>query len=291
MSVWQALLLGIIQGVTEFLPVSSSGHLVFFRQVLNLNTETGVFFEALLHIGTLFAVIMVFRADIKRLFWEIIHISVDIFENLKIWFYNKRSLDEKRYHKILSTNYRRFAVLILISTIPTALIGYFIRGMVEKASDNLLAPAIGFLITAILLLVTECAADEKEKSPRDTKYIEAVMIGIFQGLASFPGISRAGATLSACFLCGFSRKYAMKYSYIMSIPAIVGAVILEFGSVSKSDQIIPVLPCVLAMLTAAVVGYFCIRFALSMIRQKKLRYFSVYCMAIGILCIILHFSL
>ena len=291
MSVCQAILLGVIQGITEFLPVSSSGHLVLLQQVLNLEIENSLFFEAMLHIGTLLAVIAVFRADITRIFRELLHIFADIFDNIKIWFQNKSFQDEKRYHKLLSSNYRRFVILLLISTIPTGVIGYLIRGMVEEASGNLLAPAIGFFVTAILLLVTECAAEENEKSPHDTSFSEAAAIGIFQGFAAFPGVSRAGATLSACFICGFSRKYAMKYSYIMSIPAILGAAIMEFGGAKIGGNTVGIGIYLLAMMSAAAVGYFSIRFSLSMIRQKKLRYFSMYCMVIGILSIILHFTL
>lgn len=291
MSVWQAILLGVVQGITEFLPVSSSGHLVLLQQVLNLKIENNLFFEAMLHIGTLLAVLTVFWADIARLFWELIHIFADIFDNIKIWFQNKGFQDEKRYHKLLSSNYRRFVILLFISTIPTGVIGYLIRGMVKEASGNLLAPAIGFFVTAILLLVTECAAEENEKSPHDTSFSEAAAIGIFQGFAAFPGVSRAGATLSACFICGFSRKYAMKYAYIMSIPAILGAAVMEFRGAKISGGAAEIGICVLAMLIAAAVGYFSIRFSLSVIRQKKLRYFSMYCMVIGILSIVLHFTI
>lgn len=291
MSVWQALLLGLVQGITEFIPVSSSGHLVFLKQVMGLKMDNSVLFEVLLHVGTLFPVFFIFRADIKRLFWELIHIIQDIFDNLKIWIQNRRAKEEKRYHKLLSTNYRKFAILILVTTVPTGLIGYLLRGLVAEASNNLLAPAIGFFITAILLLVTECAADETEKSPRDTKYPEAAVIGVFQGLSVFPGISRAGSTLSACFLCGFSRKYAIKYSYIISIPAVIGAMFVELKGSKISAAPADVAICILAMLVAGIVGYFSIRFTLSLLRQKKLRYFSVYCIAIGIVSVILHFTL
>ncbi|HIU76520.1 MAG TPA: undecaprenyl-diphosphate phosphatase [Candidatus Pelethocola excrementipullorum] len=290
MSVWQAILLGLVQGITEFLPVSSSGHLVFLKQVMGLNMENDVLFQVLLHVGTLFPVIFIFRSDIKRLVWELIHIVQDIIDNIKIWIQNRRSQDEKRYHKLLSTNYRRFAVLILITTVPTGIIGYLIQGLVTEASGNLLAPAIGFFITAILLLVTECAANETEKSPRDTKYSEAAIIGVFQGLSVFPGISRSGSTLSACFLCGFSRKYAIKYSYIISIPAIVGAMIVELKGAKFSAAPADVALCLLSMVVAGIVGYFSIRFALSILRQKKLRYFSAYCIVIGIVAVIIHFA-
>lgn len=290
MSVWQALLLGLVQGITEFLPVSSSGHFVFLSHILGLHMDNSTLFRVLLHTGTLFSVIFIFKADIKRLFWEMIHIIQDIISNLKVWFYNKKDQKDERYHKLLSTNYRKFSVLIMISAIPAGVIGYLLRKIAEEASGNLLAPAIGFFITAILLLVTEYASVKSEKSPRDTRYSDAAIIGVFQGLSVFPGLSRAGSTLSACFLCGFSRKYAVKYTYIVSIPAMIGSMIVELGGAKFNASPADVGKYLLAMAAAAITGYFSIRFILKFLSQKKLRYFSVYCMLVGIAAIILHFS-
>ena len=274
---------------TEFLPISSSGHMVLLEHLLGIKIDNSILFGVLLHVGTLFPVFIIFGEDIKRLFWGMIHIFKDIIRNLKIWFHNKKHHDSERYHKIFSTNYRKFTVLILISLVPTALIGYLLQGMVSRAFDNLLAPAIGFFITAILLLVTEIASNQAEKSPKETDYRDALIIGIFQGFSVFPGISRAGATLSAGFLCGFSRKYAIKYSYIMLIPTVIGALIVELqngvGHISVSD----VGNCILGIAGAAFAGYFTIQFLLSMVRQKKLRRFSGYCMLIGIAAIVVNF--
>lgn len=290
MSVWQALLLGLVQGITEFLPVSSSGHFIFLSHVLGLHMDDSLLFRVLLHTGTLFSAIFIFRADIKRLLWEMIHIIQDVISNLKVWFYNKKYQKDERYRKLLATNYRKFSVLIVISAIPTGVIGYLLREIAEEASGNLLAPAIGFFITAILLLVTEYASAKSEKTPRETRYSDAAIIGVFQGLSVFPGLSRAGSTLSACFLCGFSRKYAVKYSYIISIPAIIGSMIVELGGAKLNASPADVGKYILAMAAAAITGYFSIRFILTILSQKKLRYFSAYCMIIGIAAIILHFS-
>lgn len=290
MAVWQAIILGFVQGIAEFLPISSSGHLVLLSQVMGLKSGDGMLLEALLHVGTLFSIFLVFRSDIKRMFWELIHIIGDLFENLKIYFINKKLQEPQRYRKLLGTNYRKFTVLVLVSTIPTAVIGYLIQGMVDAAAENLLAPAIGFFITAVLLLVTEHAPEDREKTPKDTKWAEAAVLGIFQGLAVFPGISRAGATLSAGFLCGFSRKYAIKYSYLMAIPAIIGAVILELQGVQSEVSAGEIGVCILAMMIAAVVGVFGIKITLAVIRKNRLRLFSLYCMLIGIVCAAVYFT-
>ena len=144
MAAWQAFLLGLVQGITEFLPISSSGHVVLLEHLLGIELNNRILFGALLHIGTLIPVILVFKRDIKRLFWGMIHIFVDLIKNFTIWFHNKKHRDDVRYRKILSTNYRKFTVLILISLIPTAVIGYILQKMASRAFDNLLAPAIGF---------------------------------------------------------------------------------------------------------------------------------------------------
>ena len=289
MAAWQAFLLGLVQGITEFLPISSSGHVVLLEHLLGIELNNRILFGALLHIGTLIPVILVFKRDIKRLFWGMIHIFVDLIKNFTIWFHNKKHRDDVRYRKILSTNYRKFTVLILISLIPTAVIGYILQKMASRAFDNLLAPAIGFFITAILLLVTEVASNQAEKSPKDTKYRDAVIIGVFQGFSVFPGLSRAGATLSAGFLCGFSRKYAIKYSYIMMIPTVLGAIVVELQNNTSRVSISDVGNYILGIAAASAAGYVAIRFMLSMVRQKKLRYFSAYCILVGVAAVAVNF--
>lgn len=289
MTLLQAILMGLVQGITEFLPVSSSGHLVVMNQLLHITSETGILYEVMLHVGTLIAVFAAFWNDIKRLFVEIFRIFMELFQNLKIFLYNKKEDDAKRYHKILQNNYRKFVVLILISTVPTGIIGLVLRPMVISATKSLLAAGSGLLITAVLLLVVDYHKNGSQ-IPMDVTYSSAVIIGICQGLAAFPGISRSGITITACLLCGLQKKFSVKYSFIMSIPAIIGAGILEIAKAPKSEIMwIEVLYGFIGMIIAAVVGFVCIKMMLVLVQKRKFKFFAVYCTLIGIVAIVCSF--
>jgi undecaprenyl-diphosphatase len=289
MSILQAIIMGIIQGITEFLPVSSSGHLAIFQNLFHINTDTGLLFDVMLHIGTLVAVCMVFYKDIKRLIVEFIRICYDIYRNLMLFIHNKKTQEGLRYHKIVHNNYRKFVVLIILSTIPTAIIGVAAKSLIEAANKTLLVPGIGLLITGMLLLVSDFAGSG-QKIPKDISYSNGFFIGIAQGLATLPGLSRSGTTITACVLSGFDRKFAIKYSFIMSIPAILGATILEIGDVGKSSLTLPLFATyLLGTVIAGVVGYFCIKTMMAAIKNKKFRYFAYYCFVVGIVAITAHF--
>jgi len=289
MSLLQAILLGIIQGLTEFLPVSSSGHLVIFQNIFHINADGGMLFDIMLHLGTLVAVITVYRRDIKKMLIETIKIGIDIVKNIKTWIYNRKFDEALRYKRIIHNNYRKFVVLILVSTIPTAIIGYTAKSLVEAAGKTLVVPGVCLLITGVLLLVSEIS-EEGHKIPKDVSYSSGFFIGIAQGLATLPGLSRSGATIAACLLGGFDRRFAVKYSFIMSIPAILGAAVLELKDVGKeavSGSL--VFNCVIGAAVAAVAGYICIKLMLKIVKNKKLKGFAFYCFAIGTVAIIAHF--
>lgn len=290
MSFLEAIILGIVQGVTEFLPISSSGHLAILGSLLHTDADTGILFEVLLHMGTLIAIILVFWADIRRMFWETLRIAADIIYNLKALFHNKiQEVDDRRYKKILHNNYRKLVAMILVSTIPTGIIGFLMRGIVEKASRSLLACGLGLLITAVLLLVIDYW-NYGDKIPKDITVKEAVAIGICQGIGTFPGISRSGITITAGLLCGFKRNFAVRYSFLMSIPAVLGAMVLElkeFAAPSMNFQLGAAY--IAGMAAAAVSGYFCIRAMLVLIQKKKFKVFSAYCAVVGIAAIVCYF--
>lgn len=289
MSILEAIILGIVQGLTEFLPVSSSGHLTILQNVFQIQGETGLFFEVMLHLGTLAALIVALYKDIEKLVIEFIRICIDIFKNIQIYIHNKKTQEGVRYQKIIHNNYRKFVVLIILSTIPTGIIGFVSRGLIKAASTTLLAPGIGLLVTGLLLVVTDFSG-EGHKIPKDISYSNGFFVGIAQGLATFPGISRSGTTIAACVLSGFDRKFAVKYSFIMSIPAIIGAMILELFHIGDESLTFPLFgKYFVAMIIAGVVGYFCIQKMLTLIKKKKLRYFAYYCFAVGIATIVMHF--
>jgi len=281
MPIWKAVILGIIQGAAEFLPVSSSGHLVIIKEVLGVDLENGgVFFDVMLHLGTLLAIFIAFWKDIKRLIVEGLHIVGDIFYNIGVLF---RKCFRKKCHfrRVIRSSYRKLVVLILVSTVPTGVIGISLSDFIEMANGIVAVPGICLFITAIFLLIADFA-DEGTKRPKETTYLNACSVGIAQGLATMPGISRSGTTITACILCGFEKRFAVKYSFIMSIPAVLGAVVLElkdFGSLKLSNQDIKA--CIVATIVAAVVGYLSICFMMSLVRGKKYKYFSIYCVIVG----------
>ncbi len=289
MSIIQAIILGIVQGIAEFLPVSSSGHLAIIQNIFHIETEGGLFFDVMLHLGTLAAIFVVYRKDILRMIIETLNMCRDIIYNLKSYIQNQRSYSALRYRRIVKNNYRKFVVLVLVSTIPTGVIGYMGRHLVEKASATLILPGIGLILTSILLIVSEMAPDGK-KIPRDISYGSGFLIGAAQGCATLPGLSRSGTTIAACMMSGYDRRFAVRYSFIMSIPAILGAALVEIkdiGSEGISGGI--VLNGLIGAVVAGCVGYICIKTMLAVVRKKKFKGFAIYCFAVGVIAIIANF--
>ncbi|MGI6018911.1 MAG: undecaprenyl-diphosphate phosphatase [Marvinbryantia sp.] len=288
MSIAQSIFLGIVQGITEFLPVSSSGHLSILKNFLGINTNGGLLFDILVHLGTVIAIICVFRKDIYRMFLETIHIVMDLIYNIKIKIHNYREKDAKRPKKVIHNNYRKFVVLVMMSTIPTAIIGLAAQELVQIAETTLIVPGVCLILTAGLLLVAD-VVETGRKIPKDISYTNGFMIGIAQGISTLPGLSRSGTTIAACLLSGFDRKFAVKYSFIMSIPAVFGAAILELKNIGSTDVSAPqFFIYLLGAVVAGVVGYFCIKTMLVVVRKKRFKGFAVYCLIVGIIAIAGH---
>lgn len=290
MSLIEAIIMGIVQGIAEFLPVSSSGHLAIFKHILKIETDTGMLFDIMLHFGTLVAIFIAFRSDIKELI-------VGGFGILGRFFYNIFILLKKvftkngEYKKVIKTDYDRFVMLIIVSTIPTGLAGVLFSDVFEKMGESLLITGICLIITAILLYIADhCSVGNT--TMKDASYKKAGIIGTAQAFAISPGISRSGTTITACLLCGFTKEFAVKYSFIMSVPAVLGAVVLDipdlFTSDIESDLIINY---VIGTVVAAIIGYICIITMLKIVKKKKFIGFTVYCAIIGLIAIIANFVL
>lgn len=290
MSLIEAIIMGIVQGIAEFLPVSSSGHLAIFKHILKIETDTGMLFDIMLHFGTLVAIFIAFRSDIKELI-------VGGFGILGRFFYNifillKKVFTKKgEYKKVIKTDYDRFVMLIIVSTIPTGLAGVLFSDVFEKMGESLLITGICLIITAILLYIADhCSVGNT--TMKDASYKKAGIIGTAQAFAISPGISRSGTTITACLLCGFTKEFAVKYSFIMSVPAVLGAVVLDipdlFTSDIESDLIINY---VIGTVVAAIIGYICIITMLKIVKKKKFIGFTVYCAIIGLIAIIANFVL
>lgn len=291
MSVFQSIFLGIIQGLTEFLPVSSSGHLAIMQNFFNIDTGSSILFDILLHMGTLLVVFIVYWKDIWKLILEALHMLGDIFCNLGTFLRRKKQETQPRYRRIVRTNYRKFVVLLIVSTIPTGIMGFLGAKLIKDASTTLLIPGICLLITGVLLLISD-RTEDCHKIPKDVTYKEGVLVGIAQGFATLPGLSRSGTTITACLLCGFDRRFAVKYSFILSIPAILGAAVLEISDVG--GEVITgglVGTYAAGVIAAALVGYVCIKTMLVVVKNKKFKYFAYYCFAVGIISIVGNFVL
>lgn len=289
MPVWKAIILGIIQGAAEFLPISSSGHLVIAKEILGVDLESGgVFFDVMLHLGTLLAIFIAFWKDIKKLIIEGFKLIGDLFYNLMAALSNAFG-GQKQYKGLVRSSYRKMVVLVIVSTIPTGIIGILLSDIIETANGLILVPGVCLFVTALFLFIAD-AVDLGKKRPKDVTYKSAALIGIVQGFATMPGISRSGSTITACLLSGFEKKFAVKYSFIMSIPAVLGAVVLElkdFKNISFSNDM--VVSCVIATVVAAIVGYLSICFMMRLIRGKRYKYFAIYCIILGCIAVGYYF--
>ncbi len=291
MTFLQSVFLGIIQGLTEFLPVSSSGHLSIMKNIFRIDTGDSILFEILLHFATLLVVFVVYRQDVLKMILEFFGMVADLFRNVRIHRENKAAGNTVPYKRIIGTNYRKFVVLLIVSTIPTGIIGVLGEKLISDASETLIIPGICLLVTAALLLFSDRASD-CYKIPQDVLYREAIIIGIAQGFATLPGLSRSGATIAACLLLGLNRKFAVKYSFILSIPAILGATVLKLGEAAAEGVDGGQVGIYIAgMIAATVVGYLCIRAMLVIVKQRRFLPFAIYCIAAGILAIAGQFLL
>lgn len=290
MSLLETIILGIIQGIAEFLPISSSGHLAIFKAFFGLE-DVGLTYDILLHLGTLVAVFIVYWKDIWKLIKEGIGIVIDVCRNIGRFFGNKFAKKNSPYVKIVSSAYRKFVMLIIVSTIPTGIIGVIFSKIFNMDNPSLIIPGISLLITGLMLSVVD-ELPAGYKTPKETTYKNSLTLGIAQGIATLPGISRSGTTLTVGVLCGLDRKFAIKYSFIMSIPAILGACVLDLKDLFAPGNAIGKTQLTyygIGAVVAGVVGYVCIKTLLVLFNNKKMKYFSYYCFLMGIVAIAASF--
>ncbi len=273
MSVIESVFLGLIQGLTEFLPISSSGHLVIFQTILKIDTDSAdLMFDSILHIGTLFAVFIAFWQQIQDIFTEIALSS-------------KQILTGKFHYKSINSR-QKFIFFLFISLTPL-LIVFPIKDSIERTYSSLLITGIALLITSILLLLCDKTV-EGNTSEENITIKQALIIGITQAFAVVPGLSRSGATITAGIMCGFNRKLAVQYSFLLSIPTIItGSLlkILEAISEGSFDSSL-LIPYLAGMTTAAISGYASLKLLQYLLKTKKFIIFSIYCFAAGLFSII-----
>jgi len=269
----EAIILGIIQGLTEFLPVSSSGHLVLFQQLFGLK-EAELFFDVCVHLGTLVAVIIVFRQEIIKIISALLQLV------------SLAGQKEKFLQNVKSDPELKMAVFIVIGSIPTAILGLLFASIADRLFSSALITGLMLMVSGLLLWLTRKAGTHAvSTSIGHLTPGKALIIGIVQGLAIIPGISRSGSTISTGLLLGVDRETAARYSFLLSIPAIVGAGLLSLKEgFSQTNPAIWI--SLLGAVPAALVGYGALKSLLHMVKKGRLYVFAPYCWLVGILAIL-----
>lgn len=268
MSFLTSILLGLVQGVTEFLPISSSGHLAIASQLLNMDGTENIpqFFDVLLHLGTLVAVFIAYWPEI----WEMI---LEFF----------RGVRDIAHHSTPDPlpPARRMILLVIVGTLPLFAVLPF-KDRIEGLSDNLYVVAAALILTGFLLFFSDRVRKGRKKE-RSARMTDALIVGISQAFATCPGLSRSGTTISVGMMRGFDRAFAVRFSFLMSLPAVLGANVLEIKDALASNFPIEELPMYLVgVAVSAVVGYFAIRLVKSLSDKGKFGKFAYYCWAVGL---------
>ncbi len=265
MTVLWAIFLGFIQGATEFLPVSSSGHLAIFQNIFDLKVEGGdMFFDVLLHMGTLIAVFIAFWGDI-------VSMVRDFFSWLSGLFKKGRRKSPPSVRLIL---------LIIVATLPLIIVLPF-KDNIEALSMNLTFVSCALIVTGTLLFISDRFKPGR-KNESSARVTDALCVGLMQAVATSPGLSRSGTTIATSLFCGFDRAFAVRFSFLMSIPAVLGANLLELkDAVSSGGLSVSPWVCVAGVLTSAIVGYFAIKFIDMLVKKGKFGVFAYYCWIVG----------
>lgn len=273
MPIWVAILLGAVQGLAEFLPISSSGHLALVQALVDFDryNVNAVAFDLVLHLGTLAAVIAAFWADVKKLVAEAVKWIVDGFQ-------------------IRNKPTRRLIVLLLLATCPLVF-GAVLEHFVEDAFSSTLLVGIFLCCTAAMLWFASARSGGK-KTEADAKYSDGLKVGLMQLIALFPGISRSGSTICGGLFCGFKKDFAVRFAFLMSIPAVLGAVVFKLPDLKDSGfsgELL--LPCAVGFAVSALCGYLAIFTVRLLVKKGSFRWFAVYCLAAGLLTILLSIIL
>lgn len=261
----KALIIGIVQGLTEFLPVSSSGHIVIAQEILGLkySEEENLLFAIVLHFATALSTIVVFRKDIYQIF---------------------KGLFQFKWNEEL-----RFSLKIILSMIPAALVGVLLKDTLEELFSNLRLVGFMLLITAILMFI----ADKAKNTGKDIGYKDSLIIGIAQAFAALlPGISRSGSTISTSILLGNDKSKAARFSFLMVLPLILGAtakMYLDANADEATSFNFEFLPLFVGFTAAFLSGLFACKWMINFVRKAKLKYFSVYCTLVGLFVIVYTF--
>ena len=272
MTYLSSFLLGLVQGLAEFLPISSSGHLSIAQNLLGLNTEIPEFFDVLLHLGTLVAVFVAYWRDICDMVAELIHGVGDLVHGT-----TPRQVPPAR----------RLILLIIVGTLPLFIL-LPIHKQVQALSNNMVFIGAALVVTGFLLFACDLVRKGK-KTERTATIADVLVVGLGQAIATMPGISRSGMTIATGCFMGFERKFAVRFSFLLSIPAVLGANILSLKDALDAGIIWAEVPMsVVGVVTASVVGYACIRLLRLVAEKGRFGAFAYYCWAVGLLTLLLN---
>ncbi len=271
MSYFEAVILGLIQGLAEFLPISSSGHLALMQQWFGIEEDKVLLFAVLLHVGTLVSVFIVYWKDVWELIKELGLTIRDIFTG--------------RGLRIQERPTRKLGVMIIVATIPTGIIGILFNDFFNSLYNSVIPIGIGLIITGFLLILAE-RMGSASRGIQQMNYRNALFIGTVQGIAICPGISRSGSTLFGSLMCNLDRKFAVKFVFLISIPSILGSAVMEAPAAIQSGlepgQLGPILA---GMAVAAISGLVAIKTMIKIVSDKKLSYFSYYVWILGLIVV------
>lgn len=268
----EAVILGLVQGLAEFLPISSSGHLALLQQFFGIKEDNVLLFAVLLHVGTLISVFIIYWKDI----WELI---VELFLTIKDIFTGKGlRLDERPVRKL--------GVMIIVATIPTGLIGILFNDFFDGLYNSIVPIGAGLLVTGCLLVIAE-RMGTSNRGIKEMNFRNAIFVGVVQGIAICPGISRSGSTLFGSLLCNLDRTFAVKFVFLISIPSILGSAVMEApDAIAAGMNMSDLGPIIVGMIVAAVSGLVAIKTMIKVVSNKKLNYFSYYVWLLGIFVIV-----
>ena len=269
-----SIILGLVQGLTEFLPVSSSGHLVLFETLFGLNgpESEGLFFDVLLHVGTLVSILVFYRKDIAEMISEFF-----------LWIRDLFGKEGKRQRDVPPA--RRLVFLIIVATVPLFLVLPF-KGWLEGVRQMPWLVGVALLVTGVLLFASDRLAKGKKRE-KSTTWLDALIIGLSQSIAVIPGLSRSGTTISTGIFRGLDRKFAVRFSFLMSLPAVIAAALTETIDAVQTGIDWSMLPVYLAgMAVAAVSGFFAIKLVRYIADRGRFGWFAFYCWAAGATTII-----
>ena len=274
MTFLSSFLLGLVQGIAEFLPISSSGHLAIAQNLLGMSDAGTVpeFFDVLLHLGTLVAVFVAYWADIKDMVLEFFRGAGDL-------------IHHSTPNPVPPA--RRLILLIILGTLPLFVV-LPVKDSVQGLSNSMVFIGAALIVTGVLLFVSD-RVKKGRKNERTATWLDVLIVGIGQAIATMPGISRSGMTITTGCFVGFERKFAVRFSFLLSIPAVIGANILSLADAAKAGINWAEVPVYLVgVVTAAVVGYLCIRLLRFIADRGKFGAFAYYCWAVGVLTLVLN---